>query len=107
MIIECPNAKVQMYGSMATGLAIDSSDMDLLISGISNSNIKVIDIPGLNFNKYVDRQMLVEYMRRLFAALSLPKPVEESQKKGTLRDFIESSQIIETASVPVIKLVSL
>jgi hypothetical protein len=51
--------------------------------------------------------MLVEYMRRLFAALSLPKPVEESQKKGTLRDFIESSQIIETASVPVIKLVSL
>jgi len=39
--------------------------------------------------------------------LSLPKPVEESQKKGTLRDFIESSQIIETASVPVIKLVSL
>jgi len=107
MNIECPNAKIQMYGSMATGLAIDSSDMDLLISGIFNSNMKVVDIPGLNFNKYVDRHMLVEYMRRLFATLSLPKPVEESQRKGTLRDFIESSQIIETASVPVIKLVSL
>jgi len=69
--------------------------------------MKVIDIPGLNFNKYVDRHMLVECMRRLFATLSLPKPDEESQRKGTLRDFIESSQIIETASVPVIKLVSL
>ena len=23
-----------MYGSMATGLAIDSSDMDLLVSGV-------------------------------------------------------------------------
>ena len=107
MNIECPNAKIQMYGSMATGLAIDSSDMDLLISGIFNANMKVVDIPGLNFNKYVDRHMLVEYMRRFYSTLSLPKPVEESQRKGTLRDFIESSQIIETASVPVIKLVIL
>lgn len=31
---ECPNARVEMYGSMATGLAIDSSDMDLLVSGV-------------------------------------------------------------------------
>lgn len=94
-----------MYGSMATGLAIDSSDMDLLISGIFNANMKVVDIPGLNYTKYVDRQMLIDYMRRLFATLSLPKPAEESQRKESLRDFIESSQIIETASVPVIKLV--
>lgn len=36
---ECPNAKVEMYGSMATGLAIDSSDMDLLVSGIFNNFI--------------------------------------------------------------------
>jgi DNA polymerase sigma len=28
---ECPSARVEMYGSMATGLAIDSSDMDLLV----------------------------------------------------------------------------
>jgi DNA polymerase sigma len=26
-----------MYGSMATGLAIDSSDMDLLVSNVFNS----------------------------------------------------------------------
>jgi DNA polymerase sigma len=28
---ECQGARVEMYGSMATGLAIDSSDMDLLV----------------------------------------------------------------------------
>ena len=45
-----------MYGSMATGLAIDSSDMDLLISGIFEaSNMKVIDIPGVNISKFIDR----------------------------------------------------
>ncbi len=44
-----------MYGSMATGLAIDSSDMDLLISGIFENNMKVVDIPGLNLSKYIDR----------------------------------------------------
>lgn len=34
MFIEAQHARVQMYGSMATGLAIDSSDMDLLVSGV-------------------------------------------------------------------------
>ena len=53
--IECPNAKIQMYGSMATGLAIDSNDMDLLISGIFTGNIKVIDISGVKINKFIDR----------------------------------------------------
>jgi predicted nucleotidyltransferase len=69
--IECPNAKIQMYGSMATGLAIDSSDMDLLISGIFENNMKVVDIPGLNLNKFLDRQVLIDYMRKLFATLSI------------------------------------
>ena len=27
-----------MYGSMATGLAIDSSDMDVLVSGVFSSD---------------------------------------------------------------------
>ena len=44
-----------MYGSMATGLAIDSSDMDLLISGIFAGNMKVIDISGVKINKFIDR----------------------------------------------------
>ena len=34
--IENPSIKVNIYGSMATGLAIDSSDMDILVTGISN-----------------------------------------------------------------------
>jgi hypothetical protein len=42
---------------MATGLAIDSSDMDLLISGIfENSKIK----NQYNFPKIVDRAILIE-----------------------------------------------
>lgn len=32
-----------MYGSMATGLAIDSSDMDILVSGVFESTQKLID----------------------------------------------------------------
>jgi len=36
--IDNPEARIQIYGSMATGLAIDSSDMDLLISGVFGEN---------------------------------------------------------------------
>lgn len=36
--IEFSNLSVQMYGSMATGLAIDSSDMDVLVTGVFNQN---------------------------------------------------------------------
>ena len=32
-----------MYGSMATGLAIDSSDMDILVSGVFNNKKGGID----------------------------------------------------------------
>lgn len=32
--VEFPEARVQMFGSMASGLAIDSSDMDILVSGV-------------------------------------------------------------------------
>jgi|LauGreDrversion4_2_1035121.scaffolds.fasta_scaffold52982_1 DNA polymerase sigma len=53
--LECPNARINMYGSMATGLAIDSSDMDLLISGIFENNMKIIDVPGINMTKFIDR----------------------------------------------------
>ena len=53
--LECPNARIYMYGSMATGLAIDSSDMDLLISGIFENNMKIIDVPGINMTKFIDR----------------------------------------------------
>jgi DNA polymerase sigma len=35
-VLDC-DVKVQMYGSMETGLAIDSSDMDILVSGIFNN----------------------------------------------------------------------
>jgi hypothetical protein len=40
---------------MATGLAIDSSDMDLLVTGIFESITKKIEIPGINIHRFVDR----------------------------------------------------
>jgi len=57
-----------MYGSMATGLAIDSSDMDLLISGIFNSKEENIHHPYY-FPKFVERNEMVEQMRNLFKDL--------------------------------------
>lgn len=47
----------------------------------------------------VDRVSMVEQMKRLYRELT------NADSQSTLRDFLESVQIIETASVPVIKLV--
>ena len=69
-----------MYGSMATGLAIDSSDMDVLVSGVFNQD-------GL-----IDRMNLIEQMKRLHKHLNKLY-------------CLESNSIIETATVPVIKIV--
>jgi DNA polymerase sigma len=52
-----------MYGSMATGLAIDSSDMDLLISGVFGENQKII---GFNLASYVDRHVMIDKMQLLY-----------------------------------------
>lgn len=70
-----------MYGSMATGLAIDSSDMDILVSGIFEGQ------------GHIDRIMLIEQMSRLYKQLNQ-------------MSSLESVSIIETATVPVIKLVT-
>ncbi len=75
------NVVVQKYGSMANGLAIDSSDMDILISGL--------------YFQSRDRGELIEKMRKLNAHF-----------QSSLY-CLESNNLIETASVPVIKLVSL
>jgi DNA polymerase sigma len=64
---------------MATGLAIDSSDMDILVSGTFNHN-------------HVERLTLIEQMHKLHKTLN--------------KLFcIESNSIIDTATVPVIKVV--
>ncbi|CDW83969.1 UNKNOWN [Stylonychia lemnae] len=80
-ILEYVDVKIQMYGSMATGLAIDSSDMDVLVSGVFNQEGGVID-----------RLNLIEQMKRL-------------HKQLNKLYCLESNSIIETATVPVIKIV--
>jgi hypothetical protein len=46
---------------------------------------------------------MIEKMQQLYRELS--KPMEEEKDQNTIRDYLQSSSIIETASVPVIKLV--
>jgi len=69
-----------MYGSMKTGLAIDSSDMDVLVSGIFGKNGPI------------DRPYLISQMNVL-------------HKKLNSVYCLESNSLIETATVPVIKIV--
>ena len=72
-----------MYGSMETGVAIDSSDMDLLVSGVFKSTDNI------------DRILLVSQMTKLHKNFN-----SFSKKAG-----IENNSLIDTATVPVIKLV--
>lgn len=61
-----------MYGSMATGLAIDSSDMDLLISGvfINLQEQRPKYLQGYGPLNIVDRPLLVDQMKRLYRELT-------------------------------------
>jgi DNA polymerase sigma len=65
-----------MFGSLATGLALDTSDMDLAIKGLN----------------------LFEKSNTVESLLKLSKHLKEFP-------FVSSLNPIETASVPVIKLV--
>jgi DNA polymerase sigma len=71
------NPKLELFGSLITGLALESSDMDLAVTGLQ------ID----------DRYVMVEDLQKL---------------SGALHDWkcLESFKSIETASIPVIKMVS-
>ena len=75
--------KVEIYGSMATGLAIDSSDLDILVYDFVKK-----DSPRYH---QMSRQDLIEEMQKLHAALNAIVG-------------IKTNTLIEGASVPVIKL---
>lgn len=75
--------KIEMYGSMATGLAIDSSDLDILVHDFIDSNSPRFQL--------MTRQQLIDEMQSLH---------EELMNVYALTQ----NQLIDTASVPVIKL---
>lgn len=77
------NLKVEIYGSMATGLAIDSSDLDILVHGFIH--------PESPRFQNLSRDELVYELQMLHSGLSELYA-------------IQSNQLIETASVPLIKL---
>ena len=70
---------VKQYGSQASFLAVDSSDVDLAVT-------------GLKLNGDIDTQ--IREMRKLYFFL------EDKKSEG----FIKRCEIIESASVPLIKL---
>jgi DNA polymerase sigma len=71
------NPKLELFGSLITGLALESSDMDLAVTGL-----------------YIeDRYAVICELQKLASAL-----------QGW--NCLESFKCIETASIPVIKLVS-
>ena len=74
----------KVYGSMATKLAIDTSDMDISIHG-------VVDSQGVMSNKDL-RTLTVQAMERIHRYLDA-------------LEWIDSNMLIDKASVPVIKLV--
>jgi len=69
--------KVQIYGSMATGLAIENSDMDFVVQGL----------------QIFDREQLLACIELLYYSI-------QSQT-----DFAKNCVMITTAKVPIIKLV--
>jgi DNA polymerase sigma len=71
----------EVYGSMATGLAIDTSDLDISIAGAYTRTSNPID----------DRKNLVAALASLHQNLNAI-------------DCIRTNQFISTASIPVIKL---
>lgn len=74
----------KMYGSMATGLAIDSSDMDIQIDGVlADADLMQSANP---------MELAVENMDLIFDKLQR-------------LDWIDQSQLLDKATVPVIKLV--
>lgn len=75
--------KVEIYGSMATGLAIDSSDLDILVHDF-------VDQSSPRFHQ-MSRQELIEEMQVLH--LNLNKV-----------NGLKTNNLIESATVPVIKL---
>jgi len=70
---------VKQYGSQASFLAVDSSDVDLAVT-------------GLKLGGDIDTQ--IREMRKLYIHL------ETKQSEG----FIKRCEIIESASVPLIKI---
>ena len=75
--------KVEIYGSMATGLAIDSSDLDILVHDFIDQN-------SPRFHQ-MSRQELIDEMQMIHEALN--------EVYG-----VRTNMLIDSASVPVIKM---
>jgi len=82
---EVPEGRLdfEVYGSMATKLAIDTSDMDIAIYGV---------IPAAKINSSLNPRELTVYA------------MDQLNERFDAIDWIANNRVIGTASVPVIKL---
>jgi predicted nucleotidyltransferase len=77
------NVKIEIYGSMATGLAIDSSDLDILVRDFIDQNSPRFN--GLTRLELIEEmQMIHQELNDIYA--------------------LKQNLLIDSASVPVIKL---
>ena len=80
---DATNIDFQIYGSMATKLAIDTSDMDIAVYGV---------IPAEKIAQSLNPKELIVYA------------MEQLNIQFEAIDWIVNNRVIGTASVPVIKL---
>ena len=85
---------IKIFGSMATELAIETSDVDLVVTGIhQNSNH---GYGNNHYNReYNSKNQLLRMMQKLYDNLLVLKNTNQ----------IHKINFIHTASVPIIKLV--
>ena len=76
---------IKIYGSIATDLAIETSDVDLVVTGLNYSN-----------KEGRSREQLIKVMQRLYDCLV---PLQNDNK-------IDDIHFLSSATVPIIKLVA-
>lgn len=82
-----PTGRVHAYGSFATGLSIPSSDLDLVVTGFRSNH---------SYNDKVHWSDLPTY----------PSPLQTLAAALKKQSWLRRIQCIDTASMPVIKIVS-
>ncbi len=92
-----PEARIQMYGSMATGLAIDSSDMDLLISGVFCFDAQ--RLLGFPMPPYVERQLMIEQLQNSIRICQITRMEKKKLFINTKSIFIVARSLKQLLSL--------
>ena len=81
-----PRARVELFGSGATGLALQDADIDLVVLGAGPTTTE----GGGGYNRH-DREDLVKILRKISKALQTGRVVQKAT-------------VISTAKIPIVKM---